>query len=129
MVADRARRFKAAIAGAQTGRVYLPLPFDPEEAWGERACYEVTGTIAGCRVRGTLERSGHGPFLWSFLGTWARRGRVLEPCSKQLVPGRVDYSSLPFAIAAWTVTTVFSIKARRASSCSSLGRPFCRSSL
>ena len=45
------------------GRVYLVLPFDPEEAWGPKSGYHVRGTINGTAVRGALEKFGSGYFL------------------------------------------------------------------
>ena len=36
------------------GRVTIPLPFDPVEAWGRRDRYHVTGTIDGVGFRTTL---------------------------------------------------------------------------
>jgi hypothetical protein len=57
------RSFRAKIEGAKTGRVYLVLPFDPENIWGKRTRYHVRGTINGTGVRGGLEKFGRGYFL------------------------------------------------------------------
>jgi hypothetical protein len=70
------RRFRATVDGSQKGRVYIPLPFSPVEAWGERPRYHVAGTINGCPVRGPLEASGHGYFLP--LGPAYRRDNGLQ---------------------------------------------------
>ena len=36
------------------------MPFDPDEAWGDKANHPVSGTINGCRVRARLVPSGSG---------------------------------------------------------------------
>ena len=75
--ASGARRFRATIAGSEKGRVYVRLPFDPAEAWGARARYDVRGTVNDCRVRGTLAEAGQGHFLP--LGPAWRRDNGLRP--------------------------------------------------
>jgi hypothetical protein len=57
------RRFRGAIAGTGKGRAFIPLPFDPDEAWGSKTRHHVTGTIDGEEVRGPLDRSAVGFFL------------------------------------------------------------------
>ena len=69
--------FQAKLEGANTGRVYIVLPFDPEETWGQRNRYHVRGTINGASVRGALEKFGKGYFLP--LGPAYRRGTGLNP--------------------------------------------------
>jgi hypothetical protein len=72
----RPRRFRAAIAGSEKTRVYLPLPFDVAKVWGPRDRYHVRGTIDGERIRGALVESGNGHFLP--LGPAYRRDRGLK---------------------------------------------------
>ena len=38
--------------------MFIPLPFDPDEAWGSRTVHHVAGTVNGCRIRTTIERVG-----------------------------------------------------------------------
>ena len=33
----------------------VPVPFDPDEAWGAKPRHHVAGTIGGCDVRGVVE--------------------------------------------------------------------------
>jgi hypothetical protein len=66
------RSFRARIAGVESKRVYIPLPFDPGDAWGTRDKHHVAGTINDCRIRGVLEKSAQGYFL--ALGPSYRRG-------------------------------------------------------
>lgn len=65
-----AQSFEATIEpiGARAGIV---LPFDPNEAWGERPRHHITGTIAGCAVRGPLADDGKRWFL-SLGPAWRR---------------------------------------------------------
>jgi hypothetical protein len=57
------RSFQGRIEGSEKGRMYVVLPFDPAEAWGDRPRYHVRGTINDRAVRGALERFGKGYFL------------------------------------------------------------------
>jgi hypothetical protein len=70
------RSFRARIEGAEKGRAYVVLPFDPEIAWGLRARYRVRGAINGMGVRGALEQFSRGYFLP--LGPAYRRGAGLH---------------------------------------------------
>ncbi|MBW0114081.1 YdeI/OmpD-associated family protein [Pseudonocardia abyssalis] len=49
------RRFTATTQDGKRGRVAIPVPFDPDEAWGAKPVHHVTGTVAGCDVRATVE--------------------------------------------------------------------------
>ena len=49
------RRFEALIASAKDGRVYLPLPFDPDQVWGVKPRHHLRGSIGGCAYRGAIE--------------------------------------------------------------------------
>ncbi len=69
--------FQAKLEGTEKGRVYVVLPFDPEQVWGLRARYHVRGTINGMRVRGALEQFSKGYVL--ALGPAYRRGAGLQP--------------------------------------------------
>ena len=70
------RSFQAILEGAEKGRVYVVLPFDPEKTWGLRLRYHVRGTINGIGVRGALEQFSKGYFLP--LGPAYRRGAGLK---------------------------------------------------
>jgi hypothetical protein len=62
-----ARRFTATVSAGPRGRVFVPVPFDPDEVWGVKPRHHVTGTVDGTRVRGVVEVVG------------ADRGVVLGP--------------------------------------------------
>jgi hypothetical protein len=57
-----ARSFRALVATGPKGRVFVPVPFDPDEAWGAKGQHHVAGTVNGMRVRAAVEplRDGHG---------------------------------------------------------------------
>jgi hypothetical protein len=48
-------------------RVFVPVPFDPDEEWGQKADHHVHGTVNGMGVRGVIEPLADG------------RGLVLGP--------------------------------------------------
>ena len=51
-----ARKFKATLQPGLRGGVFIDVPFDPDEAWGDKATHHITGRINGCDVRGPLTR-------------------------------------------------------------------------
>jgi hypothetical protein len=66
------------------GRVVIPLPFDPSEAWGAKARHHVAGTVGGRRVRGPLTAEGAGARL--VLGpAWCRDAGLAEGSRVQVV--------------------------------------------
>jgi hypothetical protein len=71
------RSFQARLEGTERGRVYVVLPFDPQEVWGERERYHIRGAINGHPVRGALNRFAKGYYLP--LGPAYRRGADLYP--------------------------------------------------
>ena len=71
------RSFQARLEGTEKGRVYVALPFNPEQVWGLRSRYHVRGTINGMGVRGALGQFSKGYVLP--LGPTYRRGASLQP--------------------------------------------------
>ena len=71
-----AQRFEATVDGRPNGGIAIRLPFDPDEAWGEKDRHYVAGSIHGFPVRGSLVRRGDAPYLE--LGpAWCRAGIVV----------------------------------------------------
>ncbi len=54
------RTFSTVLSGRAGDRLYLELPFDPDEAWGPKERHHVTGTLNGVAVRGPVTREGDG---------------------------------------------------------------------
>ncbi len=44
-------------------RVFIALPFNPNEVWGTKARHHITGTVNGCNIRGPLGSDGQQFFL------------------------------------------------------------------
>jgi Bacteriocin-protection, YdeI or OmpD-Associated/Domain of unknown function (DUF1905) len=49
-------KFDSTVRGGGRGRILVPVPFDPDEAWQPKPRHHVGGTIDGRRVRGVIER-------------------------------------------------------------------------
>jgi hypothetical protein len=70
-VSGRSQRFAATVAVDRQGRTHVPVPFEPDAVWGAKPRHHVTGTVAGCGVRGALEARAGGVVL--ILGpAWSR---------------------------------------------------------
>lgn len=54
-----AKRFKSTVVRART-KAYVPVPFDPNEAWGWKIRHYVKGTVGGCSIRGLLRSESDG---------------------------------------------------------------------
>ena len=73
------QRFKTILAKSGT-RVFIPIPFNPNEVWGVKQRHHITGTVNGYGVRGSLGSDGQQYFLP--LGAAWRRGCGLEAGSE-----------------------------------------------
>jgi hypothetical protein len=54
--------FKSTVSESGT-RVCIPIPFDPNDAWGVKQRHYISGTVNGYRVRGSLGSDGERYFL------------------------------------------------------------------
>lgn len=54
--------FKTTVAKSGT-RTYIAIPFNPNDVWGVKQRHHITGTINGCKVRGSLGSDGESYFL------------------------------------------------------------------
>lgn len=57
------RRFRTTVAVDRRGRTVVPVPFDPDEAWGVKPRHPVRGSVAGCAMRGIVEKREDGPVI------------------------------------------------------------------
>jgi hypothetical protein len=57
MVPDR-QDYETDVRTGPDGRVYVPVPFDPDRVWGAKPRHLIHGTVAGMDVRGTIESVG-----------------------------------------------------------------------
>ena len=70
----RRQRFTATLVSDRRQRVFVPVPFDPDQVWGEKTDHHIHGTVNGMGVRGVVEplvdgqrpgaRPGVAPRLW-----------------------------------------------------------------
>lgn len=51
------QRFTTIIA-QEGSRIFITIPFNPNEVWGVKQRHHITGTINGWKVRGALESHG-----------------------------------------------------------------------
>lgn len=68
------QRFEAVLVKSGSG-AWLAVPFDPSQVWGHRSRYDVTGFVAGCKVRGPLV-SDAGRFALRLGAAWLRDNAV-----------------------------------------------------
>jgi len=54
------RRFATVVAAMSAGKLFVPVPFDPDQVWGAKKRHHVAGTVDGIRVRAVIERAGDG---------------------------------------------------------------------
>jgi Bacteriocin-protection, YdeI or OmpD-Associated/Domain of unknown function (DUF1905) len=54
----RVKRFATTVATAGRGRLFVPVPFDPDQVWGTKQRHHIAGTVNGIRVRAVIEPLG-----------------------------------------------------------------------
>src|SRR3954465_3521627 len=54
--------FKTTINKASS-RVYIALPFNPNQVWGVKQRHYIRGTVNGCMIRGSLGSDGEQYFI------------------------------------------------------------------
>jgi hypothetical protein len=75
--ADRSRSFTAVVTTDRRRRVLVPIPFDPDVAWGAKREHHVAGTVNGMRVRAVIEPLDDGQGI--LLGPAWRRDCGISP--------------------------------------------------
>ncbi len=70
------QQYTATVIG-EGGRVYVPVPLDPDALWGDKPRHHIAGRVNGMRVRGVIEPVGSG--LGFVLGPAWRRDCGVEP--------------------------------------------------
>jgi hypothetical protein len=78
------QQFTATVSVDRHGRTHVPVPFDPDVVWGAKPRDHVTGSIAGCGLRGVLGKADIGVVL--VLGpAWNRGGRPRDGATVEVV--------------------------------------------
>ena len=73
------QNFKAVVSKSGT-RVFVPIPFNPNEVWGVKVRHHIRGTVNNYQVRGSLGSDGTQYFL--LLGAAWRRDCNIEEGTK-----------------------------------------------
>ena len=68
--------YSTMLSTGPRGRVYVPVPFDPDAQWGHKVEHHLRGTVGRCDLRGTVETFGDE--LGIVLGPAWRRDRGLS---------------------------------------------------
>jgi len=66
--------FETTVA-ASAGKVFITLPFDPNEAWGMKERHHINGTINECPVRGPLVQDGE-RYIFILGPSWRRDNKI-----------------------------------------------------
>jgi hypothetical protein len=69
-----AQRFKTVVTNVGS-RTFIAIPFNPNAVWGVKQRHHISGTINGCRVRGSLGSDGTQYFL-PLGAAWRRDNRI-----------------------------------------------------
>ena len=69
-----------SIVGKSGSRVFIPIPFNPNDVWGVKQRHHITGTVNGHGVRGSLGSDGTQYFL--LLGAAWRRDCGIDAGTK-----------------------------------------------
>jgi hypothetical protein len=51
----RPQRFTTTVTADSRGRVFVAVPFDPDQVWRPKPRHAVTGTLNGLRIRAVIE--------------------------------------------------------------------------
>lgn len=97
----QSQRFTATLEPAARGRVFVPVPFDPDHVWSPKSQHHITGTINGRSIRAVIEVKDEARGF--FLGpAWLRDchglniGEVIEV---EIVPEGPQRGDLPEDVA------------------------------
>lgn len=68
-------KFTAKLTPSGSG-VLIKVPFDPNEAWGEKDVHHISGRVGPCGVRGALQRVENGGWALKLGAAWLRDSPV-----------------------------------------------------
>jgi hypothetical protein len=95
------QRFTATLAPGNRGRVFVPVPFNPDQVWRAKPQHPVTGTINGMGIRAVID--GHGDQRGFTLGpAWLRGCTVAagDTVTVEIVPEGPQRDDLAADVAA-----------------------------
>lgn len=76
------QRFRSVVSKSGS-RVFVPIPFNPNDVWGVKQRHHITGSVNGYSVRGSLGSDGEQYFL--LLGAAWRRDCGIDAGTKVAV--------------------------------------------
>ena len=71
------QQYRATVIEVGRGRVFVPVPFDPDQAFGSKERHHVAGTVNGMRVRAVIEAIGGGYGMFS-----GQHGDAIAACAQ-----------------------------------------------
>jgi hypothetical protein len=84
--ADLTRRFTTSVTVDGQGSTYVPIPFDPDDAWGHKLRHHVAGELGGCELRGVLELAGEDGGHVLVLGpSWGRHAGLQDGAPVEVI--------------------------------------------
>jgi hypothetical protein len=72
----RPQRYTATLTAGGRGRLFVPVPFDPDQVWRPKPQHHITGTINGVGIRAVIE-THHGQRGFTLGPAWLRDCRVV----------------------------------------------------
>ncbi len=95
------QQYRVTVIEGGRGRVFVPVPFDPDQAFGSKKRHHVAGTVNGMRVRAVIEaiEGGYGIVLGA---AWRRDCGVRpgDAVEVSLTPEGPQRDDLPADLAA-----------------------------
>ena len=96
-----AKSFRTVVVADAKGRVAVPVPFDPDAAWGKKERHHITGTVNDMNIRGVIDdfEDSRGVLLGP---AWRRDCGIApgDPVSVVLEPEGPQRDDLPEDVAA-----------------------------
>ena len=78
-----AKRFESSVVRTRT-KAHIPVPFDPNDAWGWKVRHYVKGKVGGCSIRGLLRSEGDG-YALPLGAAWLRDNVIPSTATVEVV--------------------------------------------
>jgi len=93
--------FTATVEARPNNGIAIKIPFDPDREWGPKERHDITGTLAGCTMRGQLVNIDGDHYL-QLGAAWCRDSRVQPGAhvNVEMVPEGPQVSTMARDVAA-----------------------------
>lgn len=71
-MSEPVRSYRTIVVSGGRGRVLVPVPFDPDEAWGAKTTHRLAGTVNGVGIRAIIESTEDGGPVFPLGPAWRR---------------------------------------------------------